>query len=170
MSQTKTARSRKNKRRNARAEAMVAIRELSDSDLTNMGFELGREMNQQSNIVNEIRTRLEAVRDEKSRRRESTTNGFRISDHAVLRYLERYRGVDTQSVREEIAEMALRSGRSGSGEQYARRDDEETGLTVGLNEITNVVTTVFPREARAIMDIPGTKRPSPNPVSEGDGK
>ena len=53
--------------------------------------------------------------------------------------------------------MAMRARKEGSEEQYARRDDEETGLTMGINEITGVITTVFPSEARTIMDVPGAK-------------
>ncbi len=119
-----------------------------------MAAELGREMNLQANHVNEIRVRLEAVRAESERRRTMTTAGICISDHAVLRYLERFRGIDMQAVREEIAEMARKSGKLDSGEQYSRADDPESGVTLGINGITNVVTTVFSDDHRAIMDVP----------------
>ena len=111
-----------------------------------------------SNIVNELRVRLDAVREEIERRKCLTTRGIFISDHAVLRYLERHKGIDMKSIREEIAEMAYRSGKPGSGEQYARRDDDATGLTLGLNEVTNVVTTIFSAGHRTIMDIPDPRK------------
>lgn len=144
----------KARRKRVRDEALAAIAALPDGDLRNMLHELGREMNQQSTIINEIRCRMDAVRGELERRDTITSVGVHISDHAVVRFLERHKGVDIVSVREEIAGMARRSGKLGSGEQYARRQDEPTGLTVGINEISNVVTTVFTEVENTILDVP----------------
>ena len=80
-----------------------------------------------------------------------TTAGIHISDHAVLRFLERYKGVDTQQVREEIVAMAQRSGKLDSGKQYARRRDHQSGITMGINELSNVVTTVFTETENAVF-------------------
>ena len=63
---------------------MALITTLDDIELKNLAHELGRELNEQVNVTNDIRTRLDAVRLEKQRRE------YHISDHAVLRYLERY--------------------------------------------------------------------------------
>lgn len=133
----------KRRRQTLRDEAKAQLEAMSDSDLNNMCHELAREINARNQATNEVRIRLDWVRMEKERRRTSTTVGIHISDHAVLRYLERHKGVDTQAAREEIAAMGMRAGQLGSGNMYARRRDEQTGLTMGINEETNIVTTVF---------------------------
>ena len=52
----------KKRRRIQREAALAAIATLSDSDLRNLSHELGRELNEQANVMNDIRTRLDAVR------------------------------------------------------------------------------------------------------------
>ena len=133
----------KRRRQAARDEAKACLEDMSDSDLNNMCHELAREINARNQATNEVRIRLDWARMEKERRRTSTSVGIHISDHAVLRYLERHKGIDTQAAREEIAAMGRRAGQLGSGNMYARRKDDETGLTMGINETTNIVTTVF---------------------------
>lgn len=133
----------KRRRQASRDEAKVQLEAMSDSDLNNMCHELAREINARNQATNEVRIRLDWVRMEKERRRTVTSTGIHISDHAVLRYLERHKGVDTKAAREEISAMAGRVRQLDSGNMYARRKDDETGLTMGINEETNVVTTVF---------------------------
>jgi len=152
MVETHTSRTLKKRRRAARKEVLATIAGLPDTELRNMLHELGREVNQRSNAMNEVRTRLDAVRGEIEKRETLTSVGVHISDHAIVRYLERYKGLDVRAIREEIAAMARRSGKLNSGEQYARRQDDETGLTIGINEITNVVTTVFSEKESAVLD------------------
>lgn len=130
-------------RRDERQKAITVVRTLSDDDLKNVAHELGREMAQKANEMNDLRSRLDAVKMERQRRNTLTSGGLHISDHAVLRYLERYKGVDTAVIREEIAGMAKRSGRLDSGEQYSRHRDEKSGITMGINGVANIVTTVF---------------------------
>lgn len=142
----------------------ASIETLSDAELKNLAFELGREMGARSLEVNELRLRLEAVRAERDRRRTVTSEGICISDHAVLRYLERHKGLDVSAMREEIIAMARRAGKFDSGDVYATRVDEDSGTIMGINELTGVVTTVFnPREA-TIMDVPKRilRRPNGN--------
>lgn len=131
------------RRKEEREKAKLALRDLPDDDLKNMTHELGRQINQKGREVTELRGRLDMVRMERERRDTSTSLGLHISDHAVLRYLERYKGVDTQAVREEIAAMAKRSGKLDTGDQYIRHRDEKTGITMGINGDSNIITTVF---------------------------
>lgn len=146
-----TKRALRKRRRAARAAALAIIQAMGDDELRNMRNEIGRELNQQAKLMNEIRTRLDAVKSEIERRRTGTSIGVQISDHAVVRYLERYKGLDMAAIREEIVSMARRAGKLGSGDQYARRTDEETGMTMGLNEITGVVTTMFSEREKIVM-------------------
>lgn len=148
-----TYRSFKKQRRAAREKAIGDISAMSDDNLKNLAHELGREANQKSNEMNEVRARLDAVRREKERRDTVTSTGLHISDHAVLRYLERHKGVDTKEIREEIAAMARKSGKLDTGQQYQRSRDEESGLTLGINGVSNVVTTVFHEEENNIFPV-----------------
>lgn len=144
----------KKKRRAARREALETIAALPDESLRNLRYELGRELAQKCNVANEVRIRLDAVKSEIERRATATSAGVHVSDHAVLRYLERVRGVDMQEVREEIVAMAKRAGKLGSGNQYDTGTDQETGLTLGVNGAANIVTTVFDEREGRVMSQP----------------
>lgn len=152
-----TKRELKKRRKIARDTARAAIAELSDDDLKNLAHEIGRAMQQKAAEVNELRARLDAVRLERQRRDTVTSTGLHISDHAVLRYLERYMGVDTKGVREKIAQMAQRSGKLDSGEQYSRAKDDETGITIGINGVSNIVTTVFTERENDVFLLAGQR-------------
>ena len=145
--------------------ARASIETLSDAELKNLAFELGREMGARSLEVSELRLRLEAVRAERERRRTTTSEGICISDHAVLRYLERHKNLDVSAAREEIVAMARRAGKFDSGAVYATRTDEESGMIMGINELSGVVTTVFNEREATIMDVP--KRVLRRPRSNG---
>lgn len=138
------------RRRAAQAEALECIKTMTDEQLKNLASEIGREMGEQQRKTNLLRVRLEAVRIERERRRVVTSNGVHVSDHAVIRYLERHKGVDVQGAREEIAQMAARNGWR-SDEEYGRAQDDETGIVVGFNGLKGIVTTVLDREERRIM-------------------
>jgi len=144
----------KKKRRAARADALAAIGELSDDELKNMQHELGREISQRANSIAELRSRQDAIRSEREKRATATTTGFHISDHAVLRYLERVKGVDVQAAREEIGRMAVLQKHRDSGEQYDRATCDQTGITFGVNGINNTITTVMtPREENVLRPV-----------------
>lgn len=137
--------------RAAQCEALETIAAMSDEQLKNLASELGREMGEQQRITNLLRVRLEAVKLERERRRLVTSVGVHVSDHAVIRYLERHKGVDVQAAREEIAQMAVRNGWKNTGEQYGRAQDDESGIVVGFNGVKNIVTTVLDREERRVL-------------------
>jgi hypothetical protein len=146
---------RKRLRREAHAEAMAAIAFLPDEDLRGMLKELGRELNAQIAALRELNSRHDAVHALIEQRRAASGGLPRVSDHAVLRFLERCKGVDVQAAREELVCIARRSATLGSGEPRARRVDAESGLTLGINEETNVVTTVFHEREVLILDVAG---------------
>lgn len=118
------------------------LAKLSNDELKNLRHEVGREMAMQSAKINQFRVRLEAIRRETERRDTSTPSGIHITDHAVVRYLERVKGVDVSSVRAEIGELALRA-RSERDGRMGRRRDPTTGLVLGMDEEALHVTTVF---------------------------
>lgn len=130
-----------------------SIVQLDDEALRNLKYELGRAFNQQATVLNELRARLDAVKLEEQRRKTATATGLHISDHAVLRYLERVKGVDMAAVREEIAALADETRRADSRDRYARRRSPTSNLIFGLNEADGTVTTVFTDAEDAIMDV-----------------
>lgn len=70
-----------------------------------------------------------------------------VTDHAVLRYIERIHGVDVETLREELRQMAVRGAQAAEtigGGEYAIKTGEMTLKVVGCN----VVTIVAPRKAR----------------------
>ena len=67
--------------------------------------------------------------------------GIEASDHAVLRFLERVKGVDIESIRVEIAER-VRNGHQIAGERIRGRDKE-----IYVINGDGFITTVLPAEA-----------------------
>lgn len=108
---TKSRHHRAQRRRESLYAAEDTIDAMTDNELNNVAFELGREMAARSQETNELRKRLTKVQGEKERRRTVTSVGICVSDHAVLRYLERHKGLDVAAVREEIMRMAGRVAR-----------------------------------------------------------
>lgn len=167
---TKSRHHRAQRRRESLYAAEDTIDAMTDDELNNVAFELGREMAARSQETNELRKRLTKVQGEKERRRTVTSVGICVSDHAVLRYLERHKGLDVAAVREEIMRMAGRVARLDSGDIHATRHDEVSGLTIGLNEVTGVVTTLYNAREEAVMDVPDfTPRPLP-PAAPSSGR
>lgn len=160
---TKSRHHRAQRRRESFYAAEDAIKVMTDDELNNVAFELGREMSARSQEINELRKRLTKVQGEKERRRTMTSVGVCVSDHAVLRYLERHKGLDVAAVREEIMQMAGRVARLDSGDIHATRLDEVTGLTIGLNEVTGVVTTLYNAREELVMDVPDFTPPPVRP-------
>lgn len=70
-------------------------------------------------------------------RREAERENVAVSDHAVIRWLERVRGVDTRAVRDEIIAHINEFDRVGDGHIV-----EGNGVRVCMAE--NRVTTVLP--------------------------
>jgi len=140
-------------RRNLRQSAISALEALSMEELVNMRFELGRAVAAQCTMANDLRMRGEAVKVEIERRRTTTPSGVHITDHAVLRFLERAKGVDVNGARAELGKMALEA-RSLSGGRMGQRRHEPTGLIFGVDEESVRVTTVFHDAEAAVMEVP----------------
>ena len=148
------ARSRQAKamRRIKRDHAYEAIKDLSDEELKNLKHELGREITSLQKRASQLRVRLDAVYLEIGKRSTATAAGIHITDHAVVRYLERHKGVDIAAIRDEIGEIAARA-RLASGGTNGVRVDEETGLSVGVNENDLHVTTVYFEKEMVVREL-----------------
>lgn len=153
MTASRKHRAEKAARREARIAAQAAIKGANLEELRTMAAELGREMAMRAAAVNELRVRLDAVQMEIEARRTSTSVGVHISDHAVLRYLERVRGVDVYAVREEIVALAERAGKIGKRRNLGALVDDESGLTIGISR-ENTVTTVYKEKDHVVLHMP----------------
>lgn len=139
--------SKKARARAIQADVLSSIATLSDDELKNLTHELAREIEVLTNRRTALKQRIDGVRGERERRATLTTHGLHISDHAVMRYLERHKGVDVQAAREEIAAMAIANGwRDKHTEAGARAIDATTGIVAGFNGKTGVVTTILNRD------------------------
>ena len=125
-------------------EFLKLVPTLSTEELVNMRIELIREKNIIAASASELSARADLISEELKTRTDQEFNGFRITDHAVVRYLQRHRGIDMDAVRQEIADMAARSKphRTGGVRTVARLDDE-TSMSLGISESDRTVTTVF---------------------------
>lgn len=140
-------------RKALREAAAAAIAALSDEELNNLRHEIGREISLQANVINDLRLRLEAVRREVEHRKTvEPETGIHITDHAVVRYLERYKGLNVVGVRKEIVVLAERAKVLGIG-RNGRRKDDETNLVIGFDGEANHVTTVFNDAELPVMKI-----------------
>jgi hypothetical protein len=122
-------------RRNAAARAEIAA--LRDDELHTLSLSLQRQIQEMSVPITALKTRLNFVNEERRARR-AGRDQFAISDHAVVRYLERRKGMDMESVRDEILHLALRAVGDGH-----RRHASESGLTFAMDKNSLIVATVL---------------------------
>lgn len=138
-------------RKAVRERTRAEIDTMTMQELKNMRAELSREIGLQAKTVQELRLRTETVKKEIERRETSTPVGLNISDHALVRYMERVKGIDMLAMRAELGEIAARAKNSKPG-RHGARIDAISGLIVGVDEECMHVTTIFsPREA-AVLD------------------
>lgn len=125
----------------AKRRANIAAREeiaaLRDDELHTLAISLQRQIQEMSTPITALKVRLGFVQEERRRRRDGRDQ-FVISDHAVVRYLERKRGMDVEAVRDEILHLALRAAGEGH-----RRHDAESGLTFAMDKNSLLVATVL---------------------------
>ena len=140
--------SKADRRRERRAEIRefkARLENLEVEELRSVQHEQGRI---HAGIVIEVgqsKAKLEAIRLELKRRETSTDAGFHISDHAVLRYLERVHRVDMKAIREEIATLAASAstGEKVNGVRHKRTDlVTDDNVVIGISE-RNVITTIL---------------------------
>lgn len=137
--------------------AVAAIHTLTTEELINLRYEISRQMNGQAQIIKDLRLREDAIREELSARKEDY-NGVRVTDHAIVRFMERRKGIDIDAIRREMSDMvkaskpdALGRSRNSNGAIFGVRTDE------GPNY--QVVTTVFHARELPVMAIPAPRGP-----------
>jgi hypothetical protein len=141
-------------RQRFRGAANAQLIVMSEADLRNMAAELGKECNELARQKTEVALRLTFVQNELARRKAQTASGMFISDHAVLRYLERVKGVDMMALRLEIEAIARAADPVGSSRNYTRLHNEERGIILGIDHKSDTVTTVMTPQENGLMDAP----------------
>lgn len=132
------------KRENDAVRTEIAA--MRDDEIHTLSISLQKQIAEMSVPVTRLKTRLGFVNDEKRRRR-AGRDQFVISDHAIVRYLERKHGVDIEGIREEILTMALRAAGEGH-----RRHDSESGLTFAMDRQSLIVATVLTENELGQLD------------------
>ena len=112
------------------------IDQLTDEELTDMiNLARGRIAKCKQDLINYESDERRYLDEHERRRKAKRFDTVNVSDHAVVRYMQRVMGVDTEKVRDDIATLALPAVRSGA-----------VSLTVGeavLKLAQNSVTTVL---------------------------
>lgn len=95
----------------------------------------------------ELRRKLDLYTNEMRRRKEGD-EGMIVSDHAVLRYLQRVRGINVNAVRGEIRAIAAQKIAKKTCARIV--EDSATGLRVAVSDDDHVITVWTPAEDRGL--------------------
>lgn len=122
------------------------IARMSDTDLLDLRAGFGQMLGKLTQIQQTLRSNSERIKTELKHRREGgrMKGDFVVSDHAVIRYLERHKGVDVQAIREELREIA----RNAKFERDQKRKagmftHDDTGVRLVYSEDRNSIATVL---------------------------
>ena len=131
------------------------ITAMSDDDLLDLQSELGKAMGRCTSQIQRMRSNLTRCKNELRIRREGgrAEGQMIVSDHAVIRYLERHKKVDMAAVREEIRVMAKRSKSERMEKRQGERlVDTESGLTMIYSQERNSIATILSDTATSVLD------------------
>lgn len=121
---------------------MYAVLRWARSDLGEEPRKLDDELNELSALERILTARLASIKRGKDRlRRKKVEQGLalrRVSDHAVLRYLERYKGFDVEAVREELRQLADESEPARDGEHHWH----PSGVIMVIGDTGQIVTVL----------------------------
>lgn len=130
------------------------IAALSDADLLDLVTEQALKMGRIQQEVQILKSNQVRAKNELRLRREGgRAKGEPIvSDHAVVRYLERHKGLDINGIRDEVREIAKRSKEVRNGKRNGTRlTDSETGIEMVFSAERNSIATVLSGEAVRLL-------------------
>lgn len=128
----------------AKAEEKIRFKQMSESELLELRMVLLRECNVLSGERQRRIGSIHRINDElKSRKDAEGASRIVITDHAVVRYLERIEGMDIEAVRAKVRDMAARSQRRDA--EFL--DDSVTGFTVVRRDGSESVATIMRKKA-----------------------
>jgi hypothetical protein len=136
------------KRSNRRLPSLVTVEQLGDlqtrsnGELVSMQSDIGSLMHVHGATVTKLRIQAEAINAVlKSRARPQ----FEVSDHAVVRYLQKIKRMDMDAVRQEVAERATMAADASAGVICRAKGDAVQYESDGVYFIVarhNVIVTV----------------------------
>lgn len=125
-------------------EQLAALAQKPSSELAAIRADIGSLMHVYGATVNRLRIEAEAITSILHTRDKPE---FEVSDHAVVRWLQKVKGYDMDALRREIAQTALEAKANGDGaicrakgDAIAYRKDDITFIVARRN---NIVTVVF---------------------------
>lgn len=125
------------------AEAFARLADKPNSELAAMRADLGSLMHLHGATSTKLRVEAEAITAILHSRARPE---LEVSDHAVVRWLEKVKGTDVDALRREIANTALEAKRSGDGaicrakgDAVAYTKDDVTFIVAHRNVIVTVV-------------------------------
>lgn len=132
-----------------------AITSMAEDDLLDLQTELGKAMGRCTQQIQRMRSNLTRVKNELRLRREGgrERGEMIVSDHAVVRYLERHKKFDVAAIRDEIRTVAKRSKSERMEKRQGERlVDNETGLTMVYTHDRNSIATILSDTAESVLD------------------
>lgn len=127
----------------ANLEAFARLADVPSSTLASMRADLGSLMHVHGATVNKLRVESEAITAILHSREKPE---LEVSDHAVVRWLEKVKGFDVDALRHEIADAAMEAKRTGDGsicrakgDAVAYSKDQVTFVVAHRNTIVTVV-------------------------------
>ena len=112
---------------------------MPEADLLQLRNVLHKEINVLINEKNAKVASIQRIGKELADRNSANADRVVVTDHAVVRYLERYHGIDAEHVRNKIVEMTKRAIR----QDFEFLKDPVTGLIVVCKEGSQSVATIM---------------------------
>jgi hypothetical protein len=118
----------------------IDLEVLSESELMSLRFEIGQEINR---LAAKRRAKLDLlalIKNEMAIRAETRqrNGGFLVTDHAIVRYLERHKGLDIEAIKGEIFTLA------NAGKEIEGSDRVKNGSAVlAIRKEARAITTIL---------------------------
>jgi hypothetical protein len=137
-------------------DEIAAFAAMAEADLLELRVRLQKEINVLVNERGAKASSIQRITTELIKRQSPDAVRMAITDHAVVRYIERLEGRDLEGVRTKILEMVSRSVRRDA--EFL--DDPVTGMVIACREGSNSVATILDKDA--------VRRPTPKLVKARD--
>lgn len=121
----------------ASTERFARLQELSGNDLVALRHDIDVQRNLYGAATNKLRVEAEAIT---AILRQRERPRFEISDHAVVRYLEKFKGFDVAAVRAEIVDRLVKAADAAPGTVINRSRGDVVSYSDG--EVTFVVARI----------------------------
>jgi hypothetical protein len=139
--------SRSTRRTSISEEEFELIKNFTDDELRGLEAELKRTAADHHDTHCKLNRRIIVIQEERKHRSIGARNGFKVSDHALIRYMERYLKMDLSAFRQDIAAIAERAIRDLAApvERTTKLTikDPVTELIVGVNSVDKTITTLY---------------------------